>query len=710
MVQPPGLFDGEGVAALLRGTDWAGTPLGDPDGWTPTLRSMVRFVLNAPVPMCLLWSDDLVQLYNDAYAALIGEGHPGQLLISTGEAWGPVFEAFRPIHRRVLEGEGVRIEDYSLSMDRGAGPETVWLSTVLTPVFDGEAVAGSLVVSEEVTGRRRAADAERRRAEIERSALEKAVRARTIELEVSTELLEAVLDTQAVSVSVLEAVRDAQGRLVDLEYVLVNAQTTRMARGADLTGRRFSDMFPGVRTDGILEAFLAVVDTGQPLDIEFHYTDPWFDEWLRCTAVRLRSSGLVVTAERITDRVRKDRELEQIRRDLLAARNALERELDAVMDAVPDAVTVYDTNANITYANHATREFFEAVAVEAEQPLGERLSRPYLTTPDGHPLTLEELPLHRALTLGDVVRGTVLRATVTDGVHRYLSVSCAPIRDAAGQITGAVAVTRDVTESWQEAARKSAFLSTLSHELRNPLTTMLLNLGLIRSHCGAAPQADAAPVLEAVGMAERQVQQVSGLVEDLMDLTRIAQGRMRLVCEPVDLTRLVERVVEDNRVRFTAAGKDVSVVRPEGGPIYVEADPLRLTQVVSNLLDNAAKFTSTGDATTVAVTVDDEAGEAVLSVTDTGAGIEPASAPTLFEPFAQHGPVPTRRAAGLGLGLTIVRAIVELHGGTVELASDGPGHGAVATVTLPRTSPPGQRIVTPAVNGVSSLDVPTKTL
>lgn len=708
MDQPPTLFDGEGVASLLRDVDWASTPLGPPDGWSPALRSLVALVLRAPVPMCLLWGDELVQLYNDAYAAVIGASHPSGLLVPTAEAWGEVFHAFRPIHERVLAGEGVRIDEYNLTLNRGAGPETVWFSTVMTPVFDGDEVAGSLVVSEEVTERRRAAEDERRRAETERSALEKAVRARTSELEVSTELLEAVLDTQAVSVSVLEAVRDASGILVDLEFVLVNAETTRLARGADLTGRLFTAMFPGVRTDGILERFLRVVETGEPLDAEFHYVDPWFDEWLRCTAVRLRDSGLVVTAEIITDRVSKDRELEQHRHDLLATRNALKRELDAVMDAVPDAVTVYDTSGMITYANHATLEFFEAAEVEADVSLDDRLRRPYLTYPDGRPLVLDELPLHRALTFGEVVRGTVLRAAVADG-HQFLSVSCAPIRDAAGAISGAVAVTRDVTESWEEAARKNAFLSTLSHELRNPLTTMLLNLGLIRNHCGAAPEADSAPVLEAVGMAERQIRQVSGLVEDLLDLTRIAEGRMRLAREPLDLTALVARVVEDDRVRFSTAGKDVTFVRPEGGPLWVDADPVRITQVVSNLLDNAAKFTAAGDATTVAVTPDTAAGEVVLTVADTGAGFEGGTAPALFEPFVQGGDVPTRRAAGLGLGLTIVRAIVALHAGTVDLTSDGPGLGAVATVRLPRATPP-QRIVTRPAKGVSSLDVPTNTV
>ena len=127
-------------------------------------------------------------------------------------------------------------------------------------------------------------------------------------------------------------------------------------------------------------------------------------------------------------------------------------------------------------------------------------------------------------------------------------------------------------------------------------------------------------------------------------------------------------------------------------------------------MSTAPTFPGAGDAPAGAVAADDDTGQVVLTVTDTGAGIDPLAAPTLFEPFVQAGEAPTRRAAGLGLGLPIVRAIVELHGGTVEVASEGVGLGAVATVRLPRAAPPRQDMVTVAVKGVSSLEVPTNTV
>ena len=260
MVNSAGPFDGDGeVAAFLRRIDWAATPLGAVEQWTPVLRTMAGLVLASPTPMALLWGPELVQLYNDAFAALLGDKHPSGLLTPVAACWPDVCDAYQSIHQRVLGGESVRIDEYSLTLDRGAGPELAWFASAWTPVRDGDAVAGILLVSDEITARKRAEDEERQRAHGERSSLEKAVVARTTELEVSTELLEAILNTQAVSVSVFEGVHDASGRLVDLEYVLVNAETTRMARGADLTGRLFTETFPGVRTDGLIDAFLAVL-------------------------------------------------------------------------------------------------------------------------------------------------------------------------------------------------------------------------------------------------------------------------------------------------------------------------------------------------------------------------------------------------------------------------------------------------------------------
>jgi PAS domain S-box-containing protein len=223
--------------------------------------------------------------------------------------------------------------------------------------------------------------------------------------------------------------------------------------------------------------------------------------------------------------------------------------------------------------------------------------------------------------------------------------------------------------------RKNEFLAVLSHELRNPLAPIVNSLYVL-DH--APPDGDQAT--RARQIIGRQVTQLSELVNDLLDVTRITRNRVELQMDRLELYELVRRAVEDNRSLFERAGVCLDLA-PASLPVPVIADPTRLSQVVGNLLQNSAKFTSRGGHTRVSVAVDGS--EAVLRVADDGAGMEGGTLARLFQPFAQADQTLDRSKGGLGLGLALVKGLVELHGGRVSARSDGPGKGSEFLVRLP---------------------------
>lgn len=229
----------------------------------------------------------------------------------------------------------------------------------------------------------------------------------------------------------------------------------------------------------------------------------------------------------------------------------------------------------------------------------------------------------------------------------------------------------------EEARRREAFLATLGHELRNPLGPIRNAVHLLRQVEGNA---------ERVGWAkdviERQAQHMTRLVEELLEVSRIAQGKVRLERRPVDLARIVRETAEDRAGVPEEAGVTLSVDVGEG-PVVVEGDRVRLTQVVANLLHNATKFTERGGRVGVRLVADREAGRAVVTVSDTGIGIDAAELPHLFEKFRQAESGRDHSRGGLGLGLALVKGLVELHGGGVGAASAGPGQGATFTFWVP---------------------------
>jgi signal transduction histidine kinase len=272
-----------------------------------------------------------------------------------------------------------------------------------------------------------------------------------------------------------------------------------------------------------------------------------------------------------------------------------------------------------------------------------------------------------------------------------VSISTAALHDTRGEPIGALALVEDITdrkraeqemarlyEEAQQAARaKDEFLATLSHELRTPLNALMGWIWQLRNT--ALDERARQRALESL---ERNTRVQAQLINDLLDISRISKGKIELAHEPVDLHAVVMDSVDV--VREAADAKRLTIAIASEPGCLVFGDRARLQQVVTNLLTNAVQFTPERGRIDIGVAAAD--GKVTLEVHDTGAGIDPAFLPHVFDQFRQGESVLSRRHGGLGLGLSVVRQLVELHGGRVEVSSQGAGSGSTFTLTLPTST------------------------
>ncbi len=291
------------------------------------------------------------------------------------------------------------------------------------------------------------------------------------------------------------------------------------------------------------------------------------------------------------------------------------------------------------------------------------------------------------------------KAYFADGSIGWVSSRAVPLLDSSGKIVEWFGIANNITErkmieeNLRESQkhletlvakleladeRRNTFINTLSHELRNPLSAISMGLTLLKDAAPGSGQAD-----KAHSIMERQAEQLTRLVDDLLDVTRITQNKIELKKQRIDLNEIVYHVATDFYSQFADKGVKLDfTLNPDY--IWMEADPVRLTQAIGNLLHNSVKFTKCGDQTKVSVKYDRENDEQVsIIVQDTGLGIDPSFFSRLFEPFEQADASLAHSYGGLGLGLPIVKGIIELHNGSVHVFSDGVGTGSQFVIHLP---------------------------
>ena len=384
-------------------------------------------------------------------------------------------------------------------------------------------------------------------------------------------------------------------------------------------------------------------------------------------------SGCVLIFRDVSGR----RRLERDAADRLTAANLLA----SIVESSDDAIVRKSLDGFIQSWNAGAERLFGYAADEA---IGRHIS---LVIPAER--LSEEVTIVEALTDGRRVSHFETERVAKDGRRLLVSLTVSPVRNAAGEIIGASKIARDVTErrrmeddlrrmavNLAEADRqKDEFLATLAHELRNPLAPLRSSVEYLRRLAGMP--ASSRPPLDTM---DRQVSQLVRLVDDLLDLNRVLYNRLELRRSDVDLAAIIQQALEISKPLVEHAGHTLEVELP-ASPIRLHADPVRLTQVFANLLNNSVKYTPPGGRISIAA---ERAGEtAVVRVTDSGVGIPLDQQEAIFGMFTQLERSAEREREGLGIGLTLVRQLVDMHGGSVRVRSEGEGRGSEFVVTLP---------------------------
>ena len=377
-------------------------------------------------------------------------------------------------------------------------------------------------------------------------------------------------------------------------------------------------------------------------------------------------------------------------RDITERKRAEEAKflMAAIVESSEDSIISIDFERTITTWNKGAERLYG-------YPAGEALGKPLtmLTLPRDMEEVLANIDKIRQ---GETVEPFETERRQKDGPHLHLSVVLSPVKDAAGRIIGVSSVARDITERKQaetereqllaraqaaqaEAERanhlKDEFLATLSHELRTPLTAIVGWAEML-----GKPQLDPVTAQRAVEVIRRNARMQVQMIDDLLDVSRIVTGKLRLSVQPVDLGAVIIAVVDG--LRPAAEAREIRFQLQLDSPAgQVSGDPDRLQQVAWNLISNAIKFTPKGGR--VQVRLERVESHVEVAVSDTGLGIAPEFLPHVFDRFRQADATTTRAFGGLGLGLAIVRQLVELHGGTVRVESAGEGLGSTFTASLP---------------------------
>jgi PAS domain S-box-containing protein len=473
-------------------------------------------------------------------------------------------------------------------------------------------------------------------------------------------------------------------RAADGVIELANARCEQLLGGASVVGQRVVDVFPELTKGAAAQALDRVVATGTPLSVgELRVVIHGVERYVSASVVALRDHAgaidrVIAVAVDVTEQVTLRRALTtQNERKVAASEERFKLLVASVKDY---AIFILDPNGNVATWNEGARRI---KGYEADEIIGRHFSTFY--PPEDAATGRWERELEIAATEGRFEEeGLRVRK---DGTQFWANIILTALRDEAGKLVGFAKVTRDLTErrraelerrrlaEAQAASRaKDQFLATVSHELRTPLNAVLGHAVLMREFDLPLE------VRRGLQVIERNARTQARLIEDVLDLSRIVSGTLRLNFQRMSVEEAVAAALDTVRPTADAKGVGLSSMTPSR-TLWMYADPERVQQILWNLATNAVKFTQSGGRVEVEVSASD--GQLHMSVKDNGRGISPDFLPHLFTPFQQADGTPTRRSGGLGLGLSIVRHLVEAHGGTIEVHSDGEGKGSTFRVHMP---------------------------
>lgn len=463
--------------------------------------------------------------------------------------------------------------------------------------------------------------------------------------------------------TILESVSDAFWSVDrDWRFVYVNRKAEELLNRTreDLLGKNLWEEFPPVLETEFYHAYHRAVNENVTVTVEAFY--PPHNRWYEVNAYPSRD-GLSVYFRDAS-----------LRRNAEAAVRESEEKLRLLANTIPQLAWMADPDGYIFWYN---QRWYEYTGTTPEQMAGWGWQSTH--DPEVLPAVLERWK--RSIATAEPF-DMVFPLRGADSEFRPFLTRVNPLRGEDGQVLYWFGTNTDISDiKRMEAAlldadrRKDEFLATLAHELRNPLAPIRNSLQILKMS-----RVDAAAMKQARDMMERQVQHLVRLVDDLLDASRVMRGKIELRKEPVELATAVARAVEMVQPLIEVQGQrlDLSLTSES---LLLDADPVRLTQIVTNLLTNAAKYTDADGR--IWLTAERRNDRVVLKIRDTGIGISRDMLPHVFELFVQADHAATRAHGGLGIGLTLVKNLVEMHGGTVEARSGGAGKGSEFEVNLP---------------------------
>ncbi len=648
------------MGALMREFDWTQTSLGPPAVWPEILKMTVRLLLSSTHPMFIWWGPERLQLYNDAFRKTIGADRHPRILGQPGKGyWEEIWPIVEPELQSIFSGgPATWHEEQLLPIIRDGLWEDVWWTYSYSPIQGGAGVLGVLVICNDVT----------------------------LEHHAKEELKQ--LNAQLVAESKLRAA--AENRLPSLfaqapgfmaivrgpehEFEFTNAAYMALVGERELIGLKAREALPELAGQGLFELLDHVYSSGKahaansvpllikrPGDIELTQSfvnfvyQPMLDADGAVTGIFVEGSD--VTKAYVAQQA------------LALSQRRLEEGLDAARMSIWDMDL---RTKKVTFSDNATSIFggMWPTAEEAWKCI--------------HPDDIERLHNARGAAIAgcgeyeEVVRlirpdnGRVVWLKVTGRV------SC----DDKGTPTTIRGITVDITgqKDAEEALRlmdrrKDEFLATLAHELRNPLAP-IGSAAQVLSYWGR----DEPRIAKTSEIITRQVEHMTNLINDLLDVSRITTGLIHISQHAVDINQVIIEAVEQVMPIMKARGHAFSFQQVPAR-VDINGDQTRLVQVFTNLLQNAAKFTPEHGAISLSTTLFDE--EIAVTISDSGIGIESHLIDHVFELFAQVKRTSDRAYGGLGLGLALVKNLVDLHGGRIAVQSAGAGEGSTFTVFLP---------------------------
>jgi PAS domain S-box-containing protein len=671
------IFAGDGcVRLLLRAYDWSQFPFGAPERWPPLIRRTIGMVLAAEAPMSFFWGPQQLYFYNDAYLAVLADKHPAALGRPFWESWLEVQEAFSPVLNEALAGKACNLSDVRFRLQRNGLIENAYFTYSLLPIFDADgAVIGILNPAVETT------DAVMMH------------RGQEFQLQLSDQVRGLAGPSEVI----------AKASEMLGQYLGVGRVAYASVDEAGVTVNVAQDWnngsLPPIPNDNLyLDDFgpliAGLVREGKPLILPDVKADPRSAAFAAAyerfgvravLALPLMKGGrlralLNVNHGEVRHWTRADLDVVvgMLDRTWSAAESAhaqcaLRRERDQtsyIFDSMTEGFALLDKDWRVVRMNaeglRLTQQSGEQVIGRSHWELwpdlaGSEVERLYRQVMADRQSALIEIPyaLHGHERIWMEVRA---HPALEGGLALFFR---------------NITARKQVEEQLKDAdRRKDEFLAMLAHELRNPLAPIGAAAELLQ-----IAKLDEARIRQTSQIIGRQVRHMTSLIDDLLDVSRVTRGLVELQLERLDIHHVVTEAIEQITPLIRRRRQHLALeLTPH--PALIEGDRKRLVQVLSNLLNNAAKYTQEEGHITLTTGVHEE--QVLVHITDDGIGMAPDLAARAFELFTQAERSSDRSLGGLGVGLALVKSLVELHGGTARCESAGQGLGSRFTVCLPR--------------------------